>query len=539
MAIKLGQATVRERNFSKRESVNSSAEDFGAGDARLVGQLGKITQKFGHDAAEMYQESEAKKSRASVRDTLTAAQGELRQNLVSVYSQKGKDASNSIEEFDFISDAVKKKYGKDMSPDEMDLFSSNFQNYSNRHGERVFNHKLKQDEVFEMESKQGKVEGDIQDAVEFRNSDLDVQANLRNIKLDTASQYKHLGSDVVSSKTKEVVNKLFTEMVEAEKDNPESALSMAEKYKDQFLDYGKVKSDLEKHQIQKGLQEEALIEINEKKWIEKEFDTLMENPEAYNVPIGVSKAGKDQDEFKQRRSSSVMKIISLRNSLLKDANGKGESKGTNGVGKWLEFMALSDNDKKDVDLMQPEWKDAFNRAELKKAGKIKQEGSGIPKRAEDIIKYAMGSNREFNLAGYGKNESKTFTAEKAKQFHGMFNEQFIAGIADIPRDQLSEEKITKLVYSLLEPQVIYDEFFDGKSQQTRYKFELPYIQNKEDQEVFNKKIIREKIKNRDGVTTDGSGNFFIEEGDERSVYKKDGTLIKRQRKKSLRVSDAK
>lgn len=535
MAIKLGQATVREQNFSQRESVNSSAEDFGAGDARQIGQLGKITQKFGHEAAKMYQDSEDKKTRAGVRDTLTSAQGELRERLTAVYSQQGRDASESMDEYDFITDAVKKKYSKDMSPDETALFTHHYQNYSNRHGERVFNHKLKQDGIYESQSKQGKIDGDILDGIQFRHSELDVQANLQNIKLDTASLYRSQGSEVVDVKTREATNKMFTGMIEAEKDNPESALEMAEYHKDKFLDYEKIKSDLVDHKINKDRQNEASVKISEREWTEDQFDKVMADPFSYNVPIGAGQEKGSQDEFQAMRSGSVLKVIAYKKTLMNELNGskKGKSPKSSDMAVYSRLINMTPEEFSNTDLTQKKYRDSLTSSHLKGFMDDKKKGSSLSQSAKDLLKYKTDSFPMF------KDKEGKFEGSRLK---GQLYVEFKKELDKLKPEEKTDGKIKEIVNDLFLPHIVYDEYFDGKKQQTRFSFEVPYIQDQDYKKAFNKKIVAEKIKNRDGVTTDGVGNYFIMDGETVNIHKKDGTLIKTQRRKkpvSKKVTDAK
>lgn len=201
---------------SVTQSASAGAESFGGGQGRQLQQLGQGIQDAGAAAGSYIIESEQRKSKALVRDSLTNARAEARTFMSDLYTKQGKDAIDAHGVASKTLQDIRKKYaGQFKTPYQKDLFSSNFDSEIESHLDRAISFQERSRLEYEKNTRDAENLEAVDSAVANRTDIRAIGNSEFTIRANTKAQYKGQDATFIKEKEEEAVNLLHKNVLEA------------------------------------------------------------------------------------------------------------------------------------------------------------------------------------------------------------------------------------------------------------------------------------------------------------------------------------
>lgn len=539
------------------EAPSATAAAFGGRQAQQGAAQANALLQFAAITSDFARASQANRDKSIVRDQLNQAKSAARQFVADTRTKKGKAAINAYSETEQRLQELRKEHISRLTTEEQrQLFTSAYDPVMNAHLNRTLTFQQQSRSDYEKMTWAAENLNAVEDAILNSSDDTEIESSEATIIANTRAASKGAGKEISDKAVEGAIHTLHKSVIDSMKDaDPAGALAYFEKHSDKIdpLIRGKLAKDLENRNeevlirdtalelsnsglsledqlaevdkiedpsVAKGVraavgfrarEKKAIAKAKETKYSESQWDELFKDPLAFNIPLDLS-------------ATDQKGMLAFKNQTLK-AN--------QAVTDWNvfnELMGLSPSKFQDVDLTKhlsslapSEFKQLVG---LQRSSRAKDKDDAFRVRTQyQQAQQAIKGIEDFRTTGRGR--QKGARKERAAQRSNRFFEQFSAGLSLIPKEDQTEEKVGELITRILAP-VDYDPSW-AWGDQIKYRFEVPYLDEENQQEALEE-FIPENLKKFKDVNYDReSQRYFIDGDGVRNIYDKYGTYQKTYR----------
>lgn len=439
-----------------RFSSGANANTFGAQGARNIAQIGQAAATIGEGLLAKEQADAELERKSIARDSATQAKEEISQYLeTNIYNRSGKDTLTAYDDARAGIKKIREKYTQDLTDDKTRfLFDATVDPHEITHLETTGAFQRKGSEDYHKATINAENQADLDSAVLNHNNPNAIAEAETTIRANTAFTYSMEDKAVQDKRVALAVNDLHSRIVEKkEQESPQAALAYMNANWDKFDEMSRqkmkdaisAKADLQtvnseamriaslppqlqaaeidkikNPEIQKKTRsevkdvlsfKEATKTLAEKQWFEPQFDALVKNPTAYQVPMN---APADMQE----------KLIGLKKKFMADelaAKGAGTAQATNWV-YYNKIMKLPENEMMKFDVTSPEARANLHSTEIKQIINLQRGGKTERVQAQSFNSF---------VNGFIKNAKAEADFEKSSYIRGLIETE----VNKYPEDQ--------------------------------------------------------------------------------------------------------
>ena len=532
---------------ASNETANATGASFGGNRAKQIQQLGGSLQDLGRgvsNVSKALQASETRKAKSISRDSLNSATSEARTYLgEDVYRRKGKEAVDIYDEVEQKLQEIRKTHTANLQTEEQrNLFTASFDGVMNDHLNRVISFQEKERLSFEQETISAQNQSAVEEAIGARTDPQEIQKSEAIIVANTRFINKGQGAEIIDKAVKDGVNNLHGSVLSAlAKDSPEAALGYLEANKDKFnptaaiaakeeltalarnatirntainltnsgLSFeeqleavDKIEDEEIAVEVRKRVKErnEVKTSINEAKkqqHVETQWDELFQDPIKFSPDIELPAA--QQKQMYEYKAKAI--------EAWKEENGIGVAKTTD-WDRWHEVMSMDDKDFLKLDIYSEVNK--YHPTEFKDLVKMQRSMRKGGDEAADVFR-VRNYNQQASQAIAGIKGIDATKGGKKGTRSAQYFEQFAKQIQQLAPEDRTEANVGEIIKGLLSP---VDTPLGSLVPGTRYRFEVPYMDNKPDQTKYLKNSVPERLQGVDGVEYDSAAQeyFFTSDG---------------------------
>ena len=539
-------------------SPSATAESFGGGGARAIGQLGQGLAAVSQDTQRTLQvynqideSTEFAKNKNDVRDAVRLANREFRGLSTQAQAKLGEEASNIYKPTEKEYEDIYRKFqeGFQEDPRLVEFYKASLDPKMEGHLSRVLSHQQSQRNVYKNNTLDAENQDAIEDAMSAWNDADEVASSEEIVKLNTMEKFKGQGQKVVSKRVEDAVSSMYVQVAgNIAQDSPQQAIKYAEQYKDKITPkaFTSLKAGLKDKADQEWVRDKAVgISADPNLSYEdklKEVDKIKDAERAGKVrrlvksreteQRAVAKAEKDQayqaevDKVYTARGAYSLVDIPLsmdateQNSLFTLADKiKKESLGGSTVSDkalLTDLMTMPLDDLRERDITG--YISKLNSGDYSKVlDRYKGKGTGLTKPLQQA-KTAIKAMDAFNIKEEGDAASKLtndYIAALQKRLRG------------IPVNDQTSERINDIIYKDLLAPVTVDPWGLFNSE-TLFRFQVEQLDDLKRREDFYTQNIPESLKGFGEATKydRGTERYYVDGDGVRRIYDRYGNYQK-------------